>query len=337
MSAAGPPQGANQAPAGGSAAAKPQAWGEHTRARFDIVALGEAMVEFNAARAADARAWLQGFGGDTSNTSISAARLGARTAYATRVGDDAFGRLLLALWQEEGVATDGVAVDAERPTGVYFVSHGEAGHAFSYLRHGSAASAMTPASLPLNVLRSTRVLHLSGISQAISTSACDACFAAIDVARTAGAKIAYDTNLRLKLWPLARARAVIAESLRLADWALPSHDDATHLFGDDDPAGIVERCHALGARVVVLKLGREGCLVSDGARRERIEGRRVASVDATGAGDCFDGAFEARMVAGDDAFAAARYANCAAAIATTGYGAVAPLPHPALVGRMMDG
>jgi 2-dehydro-3-deoxygluconokinase len=83
--------------------------------------------------------------------------------------------------------------------------------------------------------------------------------------------------------------------------------------------------------VVVLKLGAQGCLVSDGTRRERIEGHPVQSVDATGAGDCFDGAFLARTLAGDDAFAAARYANAAAALATTGYGAVAPLPRPAAV------
>jgi 2-dehydro-3-deoxygluconokinase len=293
--------------------------------RFDIVGLGEAMIEFNATRAGDASTWLQGFGGDTSNAMVAAARLGARTGYVTRVGDDAFGRRLVDLWRDEGVATDGVDVDADRPTGVYFVSHGAQGHEFSYLRHGSAASAMTPARLPQDVLRSTRMLHLSAISQAISTSACDACFAAIDVARRSGASIAYDTNLRLKLWPLARAKAVIFATLRCADYALPSHDDARLLFGDE-PLDIVAQCHALGARVVVLKLGRDGCFVSDGMHTERITGHRVASVDATGAGDCFDGAFEARIAAGDDPFAAARYANGAAALATTGYGAVAPLP-----------
>ncbi|HEX6138409.1 MAG TPA: sugar kinase [Casimicrobiaceae bacterium] len=305
--------------------------------RHDIVALGEAMVEFNQARSEDPRTWLQGFGGDTSNMAIAAARLGARSAYVTRVGDDAFGRRLLALWSDEGVATQGVAVDADAPTGVYFVSHGPQGHEFSYLRSGSAASRMTPATLPLDVLRAARVLHVSGISQAISTSACDTCFAAIVCARAAGARISYDTNLRLKLWPLARARAVIVETLRSAHWALPGLDDARLLFGHDDPARIVDACHALGPGVVVLKLGADGCLVSDGARRTRIEARRVAAVDATGAGDCFDGAFVARMAAGDDAFTAARFANAAAALATTGYGAVAPLPRAPDVERLLRG
>ena len=77
---------------------------------------------------------------------------------------------------------------------------------------------------------------------------------------------------------------------------------------------------------VALKRGAHGVSVSDGHRREHIVAHAVNSIDATGAGDCFDGAFVARVFAGDDAFAAARYANAAAALATMGYGAVAPLP-----------
>ena len=301
----------------------------------DILALGEAMIEFNQARADDPHTWLQGFGGDTSNMAIAAARLGARSGYVTRVGNDEFGRRLTELWTREHVATDGVGIDDDAPTGVYFVSHDATGHAFSYLRAGSAASRMTPASLPLPVLRATRVLHLSAISQAISASACDACFAAIDAAHAAGARVSYDTNLRLKLWPLARAKAIVFESLRMTDWALPSLDDAARLFGSDDPARIVAACHALGAPVVVLKLGSDGCLASDGQRREHLRGERVDAVDATGAGDCFDGAFIARIVDGDDVFAAARFANAAAALATTGFGAVAPLPRRADVESLL--
>jgi len=301
----------------------------------DIVALGEPLIEFNQARADDPSAYLQGFGGDTSNMAIAAARLGARSGYVTRVGDDEFGRRLTELWMSEHVATDGVVIDDAAPTGVYFVSHDASGHAFSYLRAGSAASRMAPATLPLSVLRATRVLHLSAISQAISASACDACFAAIDAAHAAGARVSYDTNLRLKLWPLARAKAIVCESLRMADWALPSLDDAATLFGSHDPARIVDACHALGAQVVVLKLGSDGCLASDGNRREHLPGAQVDAIDATGAGDCFDGAFIARVVAGDDVFAAARYANAAAALATTGYGAVAPLPRREDVERLL--
>jgi len=301
----------------------------------DFLALGEAMVEFNQARSDDRRTWLQGFGGDTSNAAIAAARLGVRAGYVTRLGADTFGRLLRELWRDECVDTAAVGEDSTAPTGVYFVSHGAGGHEFSYVRAGSAASRMAPDNLPLAHLRRARILHLSAISQAISTSACDACFCAIEAARAAGARVSYDTNLRLKLWPLARARAVIRATVPHAHWLVPSLDDARLLFDHDQPEAIVDACHALGVALVALKLGSAGCLVSDGTQRKRIEGFRVQTVDATGAGDCFDGAFAARMLAGDDPFRAAAYANAAAALATTGYGAVAPLPVDAAVRQLL--
>ena len=111
---------------------------------FDVVALGEAMLEFNQPRPGEPQ-YLQGFGGDTSNAVIAAARAGARTAYLTRVGADRFGQSLLDLWAAEAVSTAAVERDSAAPTGIYFVSHGPAGHEFSYLRAGSAASRMTSA------------------------------------------------------------------------------------------------------------------------------------------------------------------------------------------------
>jgi 2-dehydro-3-deoxygluconokinase len=299
-----------------------------TAPRYDIVSLGEPMIEFNQTRGDDPHAWRQGYGGDTSNMAIAAARLGARVAYVTRVGDDAFGRQFRALWAAEGVATDGVATDADAPTAVYFVTHTAAGHAFAYLRAGSAASRMSPATLPLDVVRATRILHVSGISQAISTSACDAVFAAIEAARAAGATVTYDPNLRPRLWPRDRAKAIALATIALADWCLPSREDAEWALGGGDPDAVIDALRRAGARGVVYKRGADGCVVDDGRTRQTLAPHRVATVDATGAGDCFDGAFAARLCAGDDAFTAARYANAAAAIATTGWGAVEPLPRP---------
>jgi 2-dehydro-3-deoxygluconokinase len=303
---------------------------------FDIVAIGEPMVEFNQTQA-DEPSYLQGFGGDSSNMIIAAARTGARTAYVTRLGEDEFGRMFLALWQAEGVDAGGVGVDPQAHTAVYFVTHGPQGHVFSYLRAGSAASRMRPADLPLDLVREARFVHASGISMAISASACDTVFAAFEAARAAGARASLDSNLRLKLWPLARARAVIGAAAAMADHFFPSIEDARALSGLEQPDAIVDWAHRLGARTVHLKLGAEGVIVSDGARRERIAGLKVKAVDATGAGDCFCGATLARLAAGDSFFDAARYANAAAALATTGFGAVAPLPRPEAVRKLLGG
>ena len=175
---------------------------------IDIVSIGEPMIEFNQTRPGEPN-YLQGFGGDTSTMIIAAARTGARTAYVTRVGDDDFGRMFLALWKDEGVDARGVAIDPQAHTGVYFVRHGPEGHVFSYLRAGSAASRMRPEDLPIALIGEARHVYASGISMAISASAADSVLAAFEEAHAAGAKVSFDSNLRLKLWPLESARTLI--------------------------------------------------------------------------------------------------------------------------------
>lgn len=306
-------------------------------AQLDVVALGEAMVEFNQRRPGEPD-YLQGFGGDTSNAAIAAARAGARSAYLTRVGADPFGRWLLELWEREGVATDAVETDPALPTGIYFVSHGPQGHEFSYRRAGSAAAAMTPAWLqgkPAQAIRAARFLHVSGISLAISPNACDTALAAMRIARESGVQVAFDSNLRLKLWTREAAAAAYVRALQLTDLFLPSIDDITALTGEKDPEAVIAWGHAAGARQVVLKLGEGGAIASDGRRRQRIEPVKVQVVDATGAGDCFAGNLLARLAAGDDLFTASRYANAAAALAVQGFGAVAPLPRPDAVRALL--
>jgi 2-dehydro-3-deoxygluconokinase len=290
----------------------------------DLLAIGEALVELNQPR--EGAPFVQGFGGDTSNAMIAAARLGADAAYFTAVGADRFGQALTELWLNEGVDASRIVVNGGAHTGLYFVTHGAKGHEFSYMRAGSAASRISETDLPVGRIRATKILHVSGISQAISSSAADAVFAAIDIARDAKRLVSYDPNLRLKLWPLRRARAIIHEAMRSCDIALPGLDDGQALTDRSDPDAIVDFYLRLGAPVVVLKLGKDGAIAATGKRRERIASYPVAAVDATGAGDCFDGAFLAEYVQLGDPFAAARFANVAAALSTLGYGAVAPLP-----------
>ena len=295
---------------------------------LDVAALGEAMVEFNQTTAGQPQ-FLQGFGGDTSNVAIAAARAGARSAYLTRIGGDAFGHLLLQLWAQEGVNTSGVTTASASHTGIYFVTHGPKGHEFSYRRADSAASRMTPqwlAGTPSDIVRTARFLHVSGISLAISAGACDTAFEAMQLARESGTQVAFDSNLRLKLWPLTRAQACIRQAIALSDIFLPSLEDMVLLTGLDDPRAIIDWSHAQGARTVVLKLGAEGALVSNGQAREPVAGRRVQVRDATGAGDCFCGNLLARLSKGDSLLAAAHYANTAASLSVQGFGAVQPLP-----------
>ena len=299
-------------------------------ATLDILALGEAMVEFNQTDegqgAPRGRMYLQGFGGDTSNFVIAAARQGARVGYLSALGADPYGQMLRQLWDSEGVDHADVASQPDAYTAIYFVSHDERGHHFSFFRSGSAASRMTPDTLPTQRIRDARALHLSGISLAISPSACETCHAAIDVARQAGRLVTFDTNLRLKLWPIDRARTVMNDVIARCDICLPSLDDVAAITGLTDPDALADHCLRLGARVVALKMGDQGALVADAHQRHRIAPHPCRPVDATGAGDTFGGAFVHRFLQGDSLAQAGRYAAAAAALSTQGYGAVAPIP-----------
>lgn len=298
--------------------------------RSRIIAFGEPLIEFNQTGAVPGaepgRTYLQGFGGDTSNFAIAARRQGADVAVMGAIGGDAHGDMLAALWREEGVDTSLMRRDPDAPTGIYFVTHGPQGHAFSFLRKGSAASRYRPADVPVQEIAGAALLHLSGITLAISDTSCEAAYAAIHAARAAGTKVSFDTNLRLKLWGIDRARAIMTDVIGLSDICLPSYDDIAAITGLSDPDTIVDRCRALGAGLVALKLGADGALIDDGARRLRVPPFPCKPVDATGAGDTFGGAFCARLAAGDGIEAAARYAAAAAALSTQGYGAVAPIP-----------
>jgi 2-dehydro-3-deoxygluconokinase len=303
--------------------------------KYDIVSLGEAMVEFNQTDS-DKPLFLQGFGGDTSNAAIAAARAGARSAYLTRLGDDTFAASLLSLWQAEGISTDGIETDPDAATGIYFVTHTENGHVFTYRRAGSAASKMTLAwlqGIPTPIIEQSKWLHLSGISLAISELARETAFAAMRIANSAGTMISFDSNLRLKLWSLERAREIIVTAIKQCDLFLPSMDDMTALTGLSEPESVVDWSHAQGAKRVVLKLGAQGALASDPDTGLRlfVDAYPTVAVDATGAGDCFCGNILARLAANDDLLSAVRYANAAASIAVQGWGAVSSLPTPKAV------
>jgi 2-dehydro-3-deoxygluconokinase len=268
---------------------------------------------------------------------VAAARQGAKVAYVTAVGADQFGEAFLDLWQGEGIDVSGVKKSPVAHTGLYFVTHGPAGHVFSYMRAGSAASRMTPEDMPADLIRGAKVVHASGISQAISSSAADAVFAAFRIARAANVTVSFDTNLRLRLWPLERARAMIHAAAGLADILRPSLDDARQLTGLDAPDRIVDFYLGLGPRIVALTCGSEGAIVATRERRERMAPRPAKLVDATGAGDMFTGAFLAEYLRTGDPFAAGRYANVAAALSTEGYGAVVPMPKRAAVEAALAG
>lgn len=302
---------------------------------FDICAIGEAMVEFNQ-RDPALPVFHRGFGGDTSNCLIAAARSGARCAYMSQLGDDAFGSALRDLWRAETVDDSSVRTLPGAGTGIYFVTHGPDGHEFTYRRAGSAAAKMDVADVDIAVIARSRWLHLSGISLAISESASRAAWHAVRVARDHGVRVSLDLNFRPRLWRREVALDMLGQVAAEADILFAGHDEIEMLTGIADTPRALGWAHGVGARNVALKLGARGCVVSDGKISRSIQAYRVEAVDATGAGDCFAGALLSRLATGVSLFEAADYANTAAALSTTAWGAVDGVPREAEVIATLD-
>ncbi len=286
---------------------------------FDLICLGEPLVEFNQQPGG---LFQIGVGGDVSNAAISAVRHGITAGFISKVGADIFGSEIINKWKKEGVDYKNVEVSPDAETGIYFVTHDESGHKFSYRRSNSAASKYLSSNLPKGEISTSSVFYASGINLAISESMKEATQEAMKIARDGSTSVAFDPNLRPALWPIEIAREVIHEAMRYCDIALPSLEDAQHLTGLTSPKEICGFYHDLGPKTVVLTLGMNGVYLSEEGKEAQLPGHQVEAVDATGAGDCFNGAFLATWVQTGCFKSAAERANFAAAQSTTHYGAL---------------
>lgn len=315
-----------------------------------ILALGEALIEFVRVSDSDVSTaptapdtgnsnadisarplYRQGFGGDTSNAIIAAARQGATTGYITAVGDDPMGKELLNLWHKENVDVTAVRQHATDPTGAYFVHPQASGHQFSYARRGSAASHYHEDYLPLDAIAKAKILHTSALTMAISESMRDAAMHACQKAQQNSTLVSFDTNLRLNLWDLDTARHAIEQILPFVDIVFPSEDEAALLCGSDSPLDAINYFNQYNPKLIVMTRGADGADIYSQSDHLNFPAQPSQPVDSTGAGDSFAGSFLAHYLeTGDTEFAG----NCAAitaAIAVSGYGAIAPLPDRATV------
>lgn len=301
-------------------------------ANLDIIAMGEPLVEFVCIDPdEEAKTYRKGFGGDTSNAAIAAARQGAKVGYITALGRDEFGDDLISLWQKENVDTSGILRSDTAACGVYFVRPHASGRQFSYLRANSAASLFSAKDLNPDYIAGAKVLHISAISQAISHTMRDAVSEAINIARKSDVLVSYDTNLRLKLWSLEDAKTAIFKAMANTDIAMPSDDEAELLTGLKSTDDIIRHFLGLGVKIVVLKRGKNGAIIATSDKQEIITPTPVEAIDSTGAGDAFAGAFLAYYCETGDPFEAGRRAAQVAAKTVAGYGAIEPIPHRAQI------
>jgi 2-dehydro-3-deoxygluconokinase len=297
--------------------------GEHP---IDIATLGECMVELSAAGAdlEHAATLERSFGGDTFNVAAVAAAMGSSAAYLTALGTDPFGRYLLSAMDGLGVDTSGVISRPAAPTGVYFVEPDADGDGrFHYYRTGSAASTFGPDDLNRSLLERARVLHVSGITQALSASIREATKQACEVVRGSGGSVSYDPNYRASLWESPTHARDALDEVMPVDLLCPSLGDLDALFPDQPVDEVAKRFRNMGVGTVFVKAGPAGSYLAteDGARW--IRGNPVSSPkDTTGAGDFAVGALLACLLRSWHPQEAAQVANRIAAETTKHHGSV---------------
>lgn len=267
-----------------------------------IVCVGECMVELSAAAEGLYR---RGFAGDTFNSAWYLRRVLPETFgvdYATCVGDDALSAEMVRFIAAAGVGVESIRAEPGRTVGLYMISLRDGERSFAYWRSASAARRLAADGPWLAAqLQGAGLVLFSGITMAIvPPEDRPALLAALAAARAGGAVVAFDPNVRLRLWPDAEAaRAGLTAAAAAADILLPSFDDEAALFGDADPEATLARYRALGARTVVVKNGPGEVLAWDASEGAvAFAPAAIAATDTTAAGNSFNAACLAARLQG---------------------------------------
>jgi 2-dehydro-3-deoxygluconokinase len=294
-----------------------------------VVAIGEVMIEL--ARGGDGRFGIS-CGGDTFNTAVYLARAGAEVAFATALGDDTFSEGILALAAAENVARDLMLRVPGRVPGLYLIDgDGSGGRRSYHWRDGAPAGDLFELNDWARIaegLLGARMIYFSGITLSLySNTGIGRFLAVLEMARKAGAKVAFDGNFRPHGWKgdLGRARTVFIEALKRVDVALPTFDDEAVLWGDPSPESTVERMQAFGIDEVVVKNGPNSALLATGGKREHVPVPEVVEpIDTLAAGDGFNAGYLAARLAGAGPLDATMAAHRLAAQVIRHRGAIMP-------------
>lgn len=288
---------------------------------LDLITFGESMVLFSPGEKGPIRHvhnFTKSIAGAESNVAIALSRLGQKVGWFSKIGNDEFGRYIEFMVRGEGVDVSRIKVDKENQTGLIFKELFEhVNPNIYYYRKNSAASFMQPSDLDEEYIKSAKILHITGITPALSPSAKATTLKAIDIAKEAGVKVSFDPNIRLKLWSLEEAKETILEICQKVDILFPGIDESEILLGTTDTDEIFEKFHAMGIGEIALKVGKDGCIVSDNKTCKFIPGYTVENVeDSVGAGDGFAAGYLSSRIKGCSIEEAGDFANGVGAMAT---------------------
>jgi len=314
---------------------------------YDIAALGELLIDFTPCGLSETgmKRVEMNPGGAVANVLCAAARLGLRTAFIGKVGDDAHGKYLRAKLCEYGVEPAGLAVTKEAPTTLAFVDIDENGErSFSFFRDPGADTLLCAGELNDDILRRTRVLHVGSLSMTAEPSR-SATVEAVRRAKKAGALITYDPNYRELLWSSeSEAAEQMRSLLPFCDMVKLSDNETALLTGEDAPEAAIGVLLGAGVKCAVVTAGEKGAFVGVGGEIMHVDSFRRDAVDTTGAGDSFWGGFLTAFlrsgvsldgITAADALGFARFGCAVAACCVMKRGAMPAMPDEAQVSAVL--
>ncbi|GLB61500.1 sugar kinase [Cytobacillus sp. NCCP-133] len=311
---------------------------------MDVVTIGETMALFTPNEEGmlrHAHSFSMKFGGAESNVAIGLSRLGHRSRWISRLGEDEFGDAMLSFIRGEGVDVSYVTRDQSAPTGIFFKEFRRLNDTrVYYYRKDSAASRMNAEWLQDESISDAKYLHITGITPALSSTCREMLEKAIRIAKGNGKKIVFDPNLRLKIWRgEEEARQLLKKYASESDLVLPGLSEAEFLFGSCTPEEYVERFHDLGIETVIMKLGKEGALISSpSVSMTRIPGFTVERVvDPVGAGDAFAAGVLSGLLDGKQLEEAVLRGNAIGAMVTMVNGDAEGLPNRTDLASFLNG
>ena len=301
----------------------------------DGVALGELLIDFAPVSIDE---W--GYptlkaqpGGAPGNFLAALQEYGCSTALLGKVGDDAFGKLLVRTLQERGIETSGIVADPDVFTTMAFVAlDAEGNRSFSFARKPGADTCLRAEELDLELVDGCKVFHFGTLSLT-NDPARTATVTAVKYAKKQGKLISFDPNLRKPLWPSdAAAKEQIEWGLRKADIVKISDEEIEFLWGLSPEDGAKKLLSEYGVQLVYATLGPKGCYTANGqASVEVASPSGLHVVDTTGAGDIFGGSAMSRFLrlgkapgelTQDELYNVTRFACCAASLSTQTHGGI---------------
>ncbi|BBJ28575.1 carbohydrate kinase family protein [Athalassotoga saccharophila] len=278
-----------------------------------IVIAGEMLIDMITTDYVDdlgkAETFTRHFGGSPANIAINLADLGIKSKIVSRVGNDPVGHALIDHAKSRNLDTRYIQIDSLRPTTFVIVSKSKSTPQFLALRGAETALEMPP----IDIFDDASYFHFSSWPISYKKSR-KTIFEMVEYASDKGIKICFDPNYRKVLWENgADGRRTLKSIFKYIFLAKPSNDDAFHIFGSMNEMEYIKAFHRFGVENVVLTLGKDGAIISNGKRSQILSSVAKTVVNTTGAGDAFWSGMYYAMMNGADIFEAAKFGNATAA------------------------